>query len=116
MVLSLSTAVSAAAAGVKIEVNGLPEEQRDAVRTSLALYNYDKRDISPAELRAAYRDSEAEVKRALEPFGYYDPTVTRHLTGDEASGWTARFDVAPGEPSVVREARVEVAGEGKEQR
>ena len=106
----------ASAAGVKIEINGLPDEQRDAVRASLALANYDKRDISPSELRVAYRDAEDQIKRALEPFGFYDPKVTNHLTGDEAAGWTARFDVARGDATVVREERVEVAGEGKEQR
>jgi translocation and assembly module TamA len=116
LTLLLFGSTVAGAAGVKIEINGLPEEQRDAVRSSLALNNYEKRDVSPAELRAAYRDAETQIKSALEPFGYYDPQVTRHLTGDEANGWTARFDVAPGNPAIVREERVEVAGEGKEQR
>jgi len=115
IVLLFSSAV-VAAAGVKIELNGLPEEQRDAVRTSLALNNYDKRDISPSELRAAYRNADEQIRKALEPFGFYDAKVTPHLTGDEASGWTARFDVVPGDPAIVRESRVEVAGEGKEQR
>ena len=116
LTLFLFASAVASAAGVKIEINGLPEEQRDAVRSSLALNNYDKRDISAAELRAAYRDAETQIKSALEPFGYYDPQVTRHLTGDETEGWTARFDVVPGNPAIVREERVEVAGEGKEQR
>jgi translocation and assembly module TamA len=115
-IVLLFGSTAAAAAGVKIEINGLPEEQRDAVRSSLALNNYDKRDISPAELRTAYREAEAQIKRALEPFGFYDPTVTPHLTGDEASGWIAKFDIVPGNPAIVREAKVEVAGEGKEQR
>jgi len=112
----LLSSVPARAAGVRIEINGVPEEQREVVRTSLALNDYDNRDITPAELRAAYRDAEREIKLALEPFGYYDPKVTPHLTGDETEGWTARFDVVPGDPAVVRESRVEVAGEGKEQR
>ena len=104
------------AAGVKIEINGLPEEQGNAVRASLELNNYDNRDISPVQLRAAYRDAEKQIIAALEPFGYYDPKVTPHLTGDEANGWTARFDVVPGDPVIVREERVEVIGEGKERR
>jgi translocation and assembly module TamA len=107
---------SAYAAGVKVEINGLPEEQGNAVRASLELNNYDKRDITPVQLRAAYRDAEKQIIGALEPFGYYDPKVTPHLTGDEAEGWTARFDVVPGDPVIVREERVEVTGEGKERR
>jgi translocation and assembly module TamA len=110
------SSVSAGAAGVKVEINGLPDEQRDAVRASLTLNDYDKRDISPSALRAAYRKADEQIKSALEPFGFYDPQVTHHLTGDEAEGWTARFDVVPGDATIVREARVEVAGEGREHR
>ncbi|HEU4779221.1 MAG TPA: outer membrane protein assembly factor [Steroidobacteraceae bacterium] len=101
---------------MKVEINGLPEEQRDAVRASLALNDYEKRDVKAVELRAAYRKAEEQIKRALEPFGFYDPQVTPHLTGDEATGWIARFDVVPGDPAIVRESRVEVVGEGKDQR
>ena len=53
---------------------------------------------------------------ALEPFGYYDPKVDTHLTGDATTGWKARFDVTPGDPAIVREEHVEVLGEGKDQR
>lgn len=113
-ILLLFGSADVGAAGVKIEINGLPEEQRNAVRASLALNNYDQRDISASELRAAYRDAETQIKSALEPFGYYDPKVTPHLTGDATEGWTARFDVVPGDPAIVRESRVEVAGEGKD--
>jgi translocation and assembly module TamA len=107
---------SAYAAGVKIEIHGLPEEQSNAIRASLELNNYADRDISPVQLRAAYRDADKQIIAALEPFGYYDPKVTPHLTGDEATGWTARFDVVPGNPVIVREEHVDVIGEGKDRR
>jgi translocation and assembly module TamA len=115
-IVLLCGAAGTRAAAVKIEINGRPEEQRDAVRASLKLNNYDDRDISPPELRAAYKDSEEQIRQALEPFGYYDAQITKSLTGDEASGWTARFDVIPGNPAIVREANVEVLGDGKDQR
>jgi len=107
---------SAYAAGVKIEINGLPEEQSNAIRASLELNNYAERDITPVQLRAAYRDADKQIIAALEPFGYYDPKVTPHLTGDEATGWTARFDVVPGDPVIVREEHVDVIGDGKDRR
>ncbi len=116
VVLLLSSSVAAGAAEVKIEINGLPDEQRDAVRASLELSDYDKRDIPPSALRAAYRKAEQQIKSALEPFGFYDPQVTPYLTGDEVDGWTARFDVVPGDATIVSESRVEVAGEGRDHR
>ena len=115
LVLLLSAA-GAFAAGVKVELEGLNEEQRDAVRSTLALGDYEKRDISGAELRAAYADAEEQIRSALEPFGYYDTQVQKSLSGDAANGWSAKFVVQPGEPAIVRDTRVEVLGEGKEQR
>ncbi len=115
-IVLLWVAAGAYAAGVKIEINGLPDEQRDAVLATLKLASYDKRDITPPELRSAYREADEQIRLALEPFGYYDPKVTKQLSGDAASGWNARFDVTPGDPAIVRESHVEVLGEGKDQR
>lgn len=104
------------AAGVEVELQGLDEEQREAVRATLDLAKYGKRDISSAQLRAAYRDAEDQIRAALEPFGYYDTRVEKSLSGDANAGWKARFVVEPGEPAVVRRADVEVRGEGARQR
>jgi len=115
-ILLLSCGAGVYAAGVSVEINGLPDEQRDAVRASLDLNDYEKRDISPAELRAAYREADVQIHQALEPFGFYDSKVTKQLSGDATTGWKAKFDVVPGDPAIVREVHVEVSGDGKEQR
>ena len=112
----LLAAAGGRAAGVEVQIEGLPEEQREAVRASLALSEYAKRDISPAELRAAFKDSDQQIKRALEPFGYYNADVKKDLGGSANNGWKAKFTVTPGDPAIVRTERVEVAGDGKDQR
>lgn len=104
------------AARVDVQIEGLSEEMRDAVRATLELEEYGKRDISPAELRSAWRDSDAQIRRALEPFGYYDAEIQKDLSGDANAGWKAKFSVKPGDPAIVRNSHVEVRGEGKEQR
>jgi translocation and assembly module TamA len=109
-------ATHAQAAKVDVEVDGLAEEQRKAVEENLELREYEKRDIKPAELRSAYKEAESQIRLALEPFGFYDVEVDSALTGDEQNGWKAKFTVRPGEPAIVRNARVDVVGEGKEQR
>ncbi|HEX6636278.1 MAG TPA: autotransporter assembly complex family protein [Steroidobacteraceae bacterium] len=107
---------SAHAAGVDLDIEGLNDEQREAVQSTLQLGEYRKRDVSPAELRAAYRVADEQVRQALEPFGYYDVQIDKSLTGDANSGWKAKISVQPGEPAVVRRTQVEVVGEGKDQR
>jgi translocation and assembly module TamA len=113
---SLLVTAGAHGAGVDVELEGLNDEQSEAVRASLELDGYEKRDISPAELRAAYSEADEQIRQALEPFGYYDTEVDKSLSGDPNEGWKAKFVVKPGEPAIVRRADVEVRGEGKEQR
>ncbi len=104
------------AAGIDVEVAGLEEEQRDAVLATLELDDFKKPDVSPAQLRAAYAKADEQIRQALEPFGYYDTRVEKSLTGDANAGWQAKFTVERGPPVIVRSTRVEVNGEGKEQR
>jgi translocation and assembly module TamA len=115
IVLLLCTA-GAQAGGIEVELDGLNEEMRDAVRATLELNGYEKRDISQAEVRAGFSQADEQIRLALEPFGYYDVAVKKELNGDAASGWKAKFTVTPGAPAIVRHSRVEVSGEGKEQR
>ena len=107
---------SVRAAGIDVEVEGLNEEQREAVLATLQLGDYKKRDASAAELRAAYSQADEQVRQALEPFGFYDAQVDKTLSGDANSGWKAKVTVQPGEPAIVRRSRVEVTGEGRDQR
>lgn len=107
----------AQAAKVDVDLTGLDnEEMRDAANSALQLREYEKRDATPAELRAAYKNADEQIKRALEAFGYYDVDVKKDLTGDAAGGFKATFTVTPGEPAIVRSAKVEVAGDGRDQR
>ncbi len=112
----LLSAASANAARVDVELDGLGKEMHEAVRGTLELTEYDKRDISAAEVRSAFREADEQIREALEPFGYYDVEVDKQLSGDAENGWKARFTVKPGSPAIVRNERVEVHGEGKEQR
>ncbi len=112
----LSGVALAEPARVDVKLEGLDEELRDAVRGTLELVEYQKRDITPAKLRAAYANAEEQIRRALEPFGYYDVVVNQELTGDVEQGWVATFNVEPGKASVVRESRVEVLGGGADRR
>jgi translocation and assembly module TamA len=114
--LALATAAGVHAAPVDVQIEGLDEEMRAAARATLKLAGYEKRDISPAELRAAFRVADEEIRKSLEPFGFYDVQVDKKLSGDAAQGWKAQFTVTPGKPAIVRNEQVEVRGEGRQRR
>src|SRR5690606_40482828 len=59
-------------------------------------------------------NAEREARRALEPFGYYAPTIVVDSTRDEEDRITVTLQVDKGEPVRVRDWRVEIAGPGGE--
>ena len=123
----------------RIEISGL-DDQRMAqnVRVALSLDNELGKDVSGRRLAYLLREAEAETREALEPFGYYAPTIviqrsdrnapegteaassTRAHTAAEdigtveARALTVSIRIDPGTPVQVREWNVGVEGEAGE--
>ena len=109
----LVAAASASAAQVEITIEGLSDALKDAARANLSLQQYVGRDVTPAQVRRLYKTGEQEVRKALEPYGYYDPTVDAKLE-ETPKGFNAVFHVEPGKPVLVRQRKVVVQGSGGE--
>ncbi len=62
---------------VQVKVSGSDNDAlADNVRSALALNEEVGKDISARRLNYLLREAEAETREALEPFGYYSPTIT----------------------------------------
>ena len=111
IVLLLSSAAAQAARVERVEIVGLDEEMTENVRVSLALYDAIGRDVSGRRMAYLLREAERETRKALEPFGYYSPTidVQRDREGDILS---VRVVVDPGQPVRVRNSDIAIIGEG----
>ncbi|MEF8792048.1 autotransporter assembly complex protein TamA [Thiohalorhabdus sp.] len=93
--------------GGSVEISGVSGEVRDNVRAYLGITDLaGSAEAEPEQVRRAHRQAPEEIRRALQPFGYYQPTVRANLA-TEAEGWTARYRVDPG--PAVRIAGLEVA-------
>ena len=57
-------------AGIAIEIDGLDADMRDAVLASLDLAQYAKRDVRPRQAQRLFQRAPAQIRDALEPFGY----------------------------------------------
>jgi translocation and assembly module TamA len=78
-------------AAVRVVVDGLRGATlRDNVQRSISLNAYRDRKISTAQVRRLYERAPDEIRRAMEPHGYYRPDIESELTqsGDD---WVARF-------------------------
>ncbi|MFL6712210.1 MAG: autotransporter assembly complex protein TamA [Sulfurifustis sp.] len=101
------------AANLTVTVEGVSGAQRDNVLAALGIYQErDRNDLSPARIRALHERASAEIKTALQPFGYYRPRIAAHLEQDR-SGWQARYDIDPGPAVPVTVIDLHVAGEGE---
>ncbi len=75
-VSSFAIAGAAQAAQVsKVEIRGLDEAMTQNVRVSLSLVDTIGKDVSGRRLGYLLREAENEAREALEPFGYYSPTI-----------------------------------------
>ncbi len=60
-------------------------------------------------IRRRFRALESESRKALEPFGYYEPTITSSLSQDD-SCWSATITVDPGQPVLLRRVDIRIGG------
>jgi translocation and assembly module TamA len=143
-VLLLSAAGSAGAVVVeRVEILGLDEEMTENVRVSLALVDAIGTDVGWRRFSYMLREAEAQTREALEPFGFYSPTIVVERDGagangggdrprsdrddanDNAAGAAAAASQArtsitirvdPGRPVRVRNADIAIIGEGHRDR
>jgi translocation and assembly module TamA len=94
-----------ASAAVRVKIEGLNESLTAAVKASVELSQYAKRDASAAQVRRLYAHAPDEVRKALQPYGYYDASVDGSIT-PVGNDWQVVLKVAPGEP--VRIASVDI--------
>ncbi len=72
------------------------------------------KDLTEGRILKLHRDAPDEIRRALEPFGYYQPTVDASLT-HEGDTWTALYRVDPGPALRVTSLDLQITGAGAQE-
>lgn len=110
----------AAATVDKVQIVGLSDVLMvENVNVALSLNDSLGRRLGESRLEYLLNEAVAETREALEPFGYYSPTVTVEAprsedAEDERLTVTLRIEL--GEPVRVRNADLSIEGEGGEDR
>ena len=113
--LCLPWAAAQAAQVGRVDIVGLDEAMAANVRLSLSVVDAMGRELSGRRLAYLVREADDEAREALEPFGYYSPTITVERTRGEGPV-VVTVTVVPGEPVRVREARVDITGDAADDR
>jgi translocation and assembly module TamA len=91
----------------KVELKGLSRTTERVVRASLAL-EAEPCDAAEVRVQRLFRRSDGEIRRALEVYGYFAPTIGKTLERGKDC-WVARFTIDRGPRVQVRDVTVRVA-------
>lgn len=109
--LSLWLGVAWGAPALKVQIEGVKDELLENVRQLLSIEQQKAlQTLTPARIRRLHERAESEIKRALEPYGYYRARVRAELT-QTAEGWLARYRITPGPQIPIKTLQVQLQGE-----
>ena len=113
LVLLFTLTARAAEPDIQIEVTGLSDEMHDAVIKNLSIYTQkDHPLLNDALIRRLHKQADQEIKLALQPFGYYRPSITAKL-GHDNGHWLAQYHIDPGPPVRLADVDVSLTGPGR---
>ncbi len=97
ILLSLYALTAAAQPHVQVEIRGIEGELADNVRAYLSIEQQkDHPLLSEARIRRLQQKAPAEIRAALEPFGYYRPRIEARLERLDADTWRAVYTIDKG--------------------
>ncbi|ALC15973.1 autotransporter secretion outer membrane protein TamA [Desulfuromonas soudanensis] len=115
LLLLLLAATTLAADPLEIAVTGVEEAALDNVRAALVLPPDLVRDgrVEPLWLERFVRQVPERVRRALEPYGFYEAEVSTDLQVRGENDYLLTVAVVPGEPVRLTTVRVRLSGPGE---
>src|SRR5882757_3272887 len=114
LVLGIFVACSAAHAEIVIKIQGVTSPLEKNIRSFLSLSRYaERKSINAETMSRLERRIPAEIRQALEPLGFYSPSVNYQTSLTDAT-WTAKIDVDPGRPVRLSRVEITVTGPGED--
>ena len=107
ILLPLLLFTSLAHAGVQLVVDGVDDNLKGAITSTVELAQYANRDVTEAQARRLYERAHDQVTLALQPYGYYEPSVDGDIK-QVGKDWQVTLHVKPGEPIKVTAVDVQL--------
>lgn len=113
--LLMAVPAPAPAVEVEVRVEGIDGSAHENVRESLSILRYSELpDLTDTMIQRLHARAPDEVRRALRPFGHYQPEVDGTLQFD-GTRWRARYRVTLDEPVRIRNVDIRISGPGAEE-
>ena len=99
---------------VSIDIEGLDRETTDNVRAFLSLeQEKDRKELTLSRLRLLHKKASDEIRKALQPFGYFKPQIDAELR-QTGKAYRAIYRVTPGPLIRLSKVDVQILGAGSE--
>lgn len=100
---------------VSVTIEGISDQLYKNVLARLKLYLHRENErLGSREVKRLYRQADGDIRSALAPFGYYKPEIKGELK-KENDQWKALFVIVKGDPVLVKEVGINLAGPGKDE-
>ncbi len=115
LVFTVSTIWAEGACTVQVKVNGVEGKVRENVVSLLEICaEKDKEGLSPARIEHLFRKGYSEIRKALMPFGYFNPSIKGNLKkGPGRCHFKVRYDIHRGPATTISHVEVRLTGPGK---
>lgn len=104
----------AVADSVDIRIQGIDDPLLTNVRKSLSVAAEHEDPWSAAQVKRLYRLATREIRKALAPYGYYNPDIQQSLDQAADGEWIADFTIEAGPPTRVTRLNLAATGPGDE--
>jgi translocation and assembly module TamA len=115
--LLLAVAMPAfAETSLEVKISGLSGEALENVKASLGLWQRRQDEtLTRKKIQQLYADAPVEIRRALEPFGYYQPTITPQLSKPQQAEmpWRTSFGIDAGQAIPIEVVSIGFRGEAE---
>lgn len=110
--VSLTSTTLFAQTHVEIEISGIDEKLEENVRLFLSIEQQkDHALLSEGRIRRLHKIAPQEITKALQPFGYYRPTIKSELIQVNTENWVVRYQIDPGPPLLIAEFDLTISDE-----
>lgn len=94
---------------VNVSISGLSAELEQNVRLLLSIEQQKQHALLNAgRLRRLHQKAEAEIRLALQPFGYYQPVIEASLQKQNGKSWLASYRIDPGPAMRIKQFQLTV--------
>ena len=103
---------------IRYDVTGIKGQPLTNVQTSLQgaeqSLKSTQSELTQSDIKRILYDNDTLIKTALQPYGYFNPTINHAFVQMEKNEWKLTYHIDAGPPLRLAQVRVRIRGDGKD--